>query len=135
MAASLLGRVPLLPGGGTDRVGADGEKRCRVKHNVVMTLAFPVLVTAAVADVAWGEEPLASWNEGSARKAIVDFVARVTKEGSSDFARDREGGRQPWRAGPRRGRPAGAGRRHGPASGRRVRERDTRIEIQGGGNE
>jgi len=56
-----------------------------VKRNVVTTLAFPVLVTAAVAGVAWGEEPLASWNEGGAKKAIVDFVAKVTTHGSPDF--------------------------------------------------
>ena len=56
-----------------------------MKRNVVTTLAFPVLVTAAVAGVAWGEEPLASWNEGGAKKAIVDFVARVTTKGSPDF--------------------------------------------------
>jgi phosphoserine phosphatase len=30
-------------------------------------------------------DPLPSWNEGPAKKAIVDFVARVTKEGGADF--------------------------------------------------
>jgi len=30
-------------------------------------------------------DPLPSWNEGPAKKAIRDFVARVTKEGSADF--------------------------------------------------
>jgi hypothetical protein len=30
--------------------------------------------------------PLASWNEGAAKSAILDFVARVTKEGGSEFA-------------------------------------------------
>ncbi len=29
--------------------------------------------------------PLPSWNDGSTRTAIVDFVARVTKEGGPDF--------------------------------------------------
>ena len=29
--------------------------------------------------------PLASWNEGPAKKSIVDFVNRVTKQVSSDF--------------------------------------------------
>ena len=28
---------------------------------------------------------LSSWNEGAAKKAITDFVARVTKQGSPDF--------------------------------------------------
>jgi hypothetical protein len=31
------------------------------------------------------EEPLDSWNDGEAKSAILDFVRRVTKEGSSDF--------------------------------------------------
>ena len=30
-------------------------------------------------------DPLPSWNEGPTKKAISDFVARVTKEGSPDF--------------------------------------------------
>ncbi len=30
-------------------------------------------------------DPLPSWNEGQAKSAIVDFVQRVTKEGSPDF--------------------------------------------------
>jgi hypothetical protein len=29
--------------------------------------------------------PLPSWNEGAARSAILDFVARVTKEGGAEF--------------------------------------------------
>ncbi len=31
------------------------------------------------------KEMLASWNEGSAKQSIIDFVAAVSKEGSSDF--------------------------------------------------
>jgi hypothetical protein len=31
------------------------------------------------------QDPLPSWNEGKAKQSIVDFVAKVTKEGSSDF--------------------------------------------------
>ncbi len=30
-------------------------------------------------------DPLPSWKEGTAKKAILDFVAKVTKEGSKDF--------------------------------------------------
>ena len=30
-------------------------------------------------------DPLPSWNEGAARKSIVDFVARVTRDGGPDF--------------------------------------------------
>ena len=30
-------------------------------------------------------DPLASWNDGAAKKSILDFVGRVTREGSADF--------------------------------------------------
>jgi len=30
-------------------------------------------------------DPLSSWNDGKAKQSIVDFVAKVTKEGSPDF--------------------------------------------------
>ena len=30
-----------------------------------------------------GADPLPSWNDGAAKKSIVDFVAKVTKEGSA----------------------------------------------------
>jgi hypothetical protein len=30
-------------------------------------------------------DPLPSWNDGKTKQAIVDFVAKVTKEGSPDF--------------------------------------------------
>ncbi|HEY1302555.1 MAG TPA: HAD family hydrolase [Vicinamibacterales bacterium] len=33
---------------------------------------------------------LASWSDGAAKSAIVDFVARVTKEGGSDYVRPAE---------------------------------------------
>src|SRR5688572_18632342 len=29
--------------------------------------------------------PLASWNDGSTKKAIIDFINKTTKEGSADF--------------------------------------------------
>jgi phosphoglycolate phosphatase-like HAD superfamily hydrolase len=31
------------------------------------------------------QDPLPSWNDGKAKQSIVEFVAKVTKEGSSDF--------------------------------------------------
>jgi phosphoglycolate phosphatase-like HAD superfamily hydrolase len=39
----------------------------------------PATASAPAAD------PLLSWNEGAAKKSIVDFVARVTREGGPDF--------------------------------------------------
>jgi phosphoglycolate phosphatase-like HAD superfamily hydrolase len=34
---------------------------------------------------AHAQDPLPSWNDGSAKKSIIDFVEKVTKEGSPDF--------------------------------------------------
>ena len=46
--------------------------------------ALPVLFPAsALADVAG--DPLPSWNDTAAKKAITTFVERVTKQGSPDF--------------------------------------------------
>jgi hypothetical protein len=35
-------------------------------------------------------DPLASWNDGPAKKSIVDFVARVTKAGGIDYVAPEE---------------------------------------------
>lgn len=34
---------------------------------------------------AFGDDPLPSWNDGAAKKSILDFVAKVAKEGGPDF--------------------------------------------------
>jgi len=46
---------------------------------IVAVAAFMLHATQAVAD------PLSSWNDGTAKQAIVDFVAKVSEPGSSDF--------------------------------------------------
>ena len=47
---------------------------------------FPALtLPPAPAPVAQAPDPLPSWNDSASKKAIVDFVARVTKEGGPDF--------------------------------------------------
>jgi phosphoglycolate phosphatase-like HAD superfamily hydrolase len=51
--------------------------------------SFRVFVSIAVVWLAQGwvaaQTPLPSWNEGAAKQAILDFVAKVTKEGTPDF--------------------------------------------------
>jgi len=37
------------------------------------------------AAMVWADDPLPSWNEGASKKAIIDFVERVTNESGSDF--------------------------------------------------
>jgi phosphoglycolate phosphatase-like HAD superfamily hydrolase len=54
------------------------------------TLAAAALLAATLGWPAQGQEksptdPLPSWNDGPSKKAMLDFVAKVTKEGSPDF--------------------------------------------------
>lgn len=56
----------------------------------IRQLCFAALLTVccvafAPVNAAAQTDPLASWNDGAAKTAIVDFVARVTKQGSTDF--------------------------------------------------
>lgn len=51
---------------------------------VKLPIAVAALLLLATALPA-GAEPLPSWNEGKAKQAIVDFVGRVTRQGSKDF--------------------------------------------------
>jgi phosphoglycolate phosphatase-like HAD superfamily hydrolase len=41
--------------------------------------------TAKTATAAATTDPLPSWNEGTSKKFIIDFVTKTTKEGSADF--------------------------------------------------
>ncbi len=51
-------------------------------RRTVVTLA----ILLAVASVAHAQsDPLPSWNDGANKRAIVDFVNRVTREGGPDF--------------------------------------------------
>ena len=58
-------------------------------RSCVRSARFLVLVLAAslaLATTAFAEgEPLASWNDGKTRQAIVEFVQKVTTPGSPDF--------------------------------------------------
>ena len=44
-----------------------------------------VCVVAFTFNIARAQDPLPSWNDGPAKKSIVEFVAKVTKPGSPDF--------------------------------------------------
>ncbi len=48
---------------------------------------FVMSVAVVLLSQAWAaaKDPLPSWNEGAAKQSILDFVAKVTKEGSPDF--------------------------------------------------
>jgi len=57
-------------------------------RRAVLAVAAALLAAAP----APAQDPLPSWNDGASKKAIVDFVGRVTREGSPDFvaAADRD---------------------------------------------
>ena len=48
----------------------------------ILLLGWLAAISVAVAQPA---DPLASWNDGATKKAIIDFVARVTTQGGPDF--------------------------------------------------
>jgi hypothetical protein len=50
----------------------------------VLALIFPLLAATLAAQSA-GPDPLPSWNEGGSKKAITDFVGRVTRPGGTNF--------------------------------------------------
>jgi hypothetical protein len=50
----------------------------------VSMLAVAVLVPVSARSASPDSDPLPSWNEGAAKRAIVEFVARVTDAGSPD---------------------------------------------------
>src|SRR5262245_37665810 len=75
----------------------DRLRLTRTGRRVALTIATSISV--AVAQVGWADRAtdpaatapassrvvLESWNDGAARRAIVGFVGRVTREGSPDF--------------------------------------------------
>jgi phosphoglycolate phosphatase-like HAD superfamily hydrolase len=54
-------------------------------QNILKTWALAALMMALLSNVARAADVLPSWNDGAAKQAIVNFVMKVTKEGSPDF--------------------------------------------------
>lgn len=57
----------------------------KTKTTQILLAAAYVCVMALTTSVAQTTDPLPSWNDGKTKQAIVNFVAKVTKEGSPDF--------------------------------------------------
>ena len=49
------------------------------------TIALAAILAALISTLAVAAEPLPSWNDGPARRAVVAFVEKVTKEGGPGF--------------------------------------------------
>ena len=61
-----------------------GFPKCRV-HPVLPAVLLLAGWCHIAAPVSQAADPLPSWNDGPARRAILDFVARTTKSGENDF--------------------------------------------------
>ncbi|SHK10474.1 Phosphoserine phosphatase [Rubritalea squalenifaciens DSM 18772] len=46
-----------------------------------------LLMYTLLVGILFGADPLPSWNDGPSKKAITDFVEKVTKDGSADFVK------------------------------------------------
>ena len=64
-----------------------------MKNNIKLALLLFVAITALAissssqpkTETAAASDPLPSWNEGTAKKSIIDFVTKTTKNGSPNF--------------------------------------------------
>ena len=50
-----------------------------------LTFVAASVLAVAPARIVATDDPLSSWNDGASKKSIVEFVAKTTKQGSSDF--------------------------------------------------
>lgn len=57
----------------------------RLIRNVLVTFAVACIFLVTGLTTAQAADPLPSWNDGASKQSIIDFVTRVTKEGSADF--------------------------------------------------
>jgi phosphoglycolate phosphatase-like HAD superfamily hydrolase len=62
-----------------------GKKATRVAAAVLGSVLLIAATSKTLAD-----DPLPSWNDTTPKKAVIDFVERVTKPGSPDFVRPEE---------------------------------------------
>src|SRR5262249_40867225 len=79
-------RPAAAPSVGTSGTGRGPEGTCLARGDTKMRRTSVALLAAlAWASPALAADPLASWNDGAAKKAIVDFVAAATRAGGPKF--------------------------------------------------
>jgi phosphoglycolate phosphatase-like HAD superfamily hydrolase len=61
-----------------------------MEHAILRKFALVAVIASFSAVLARADDPLPFWNDTAPKKAIIDFVERVTKEGSPDFVRPEE---------------------------------------------
>ena len=65
----------------------DGRRGLRL-----VLLSFVQICTLCLCSLANADTPLPSWNDGAAKKAVVEFVAAVTDQNSKDYVKPANGG-------------------------------------------
>jgi hypothetical protein len=60
-------------------------KNTSVGARLAVSIAAGLITACAIKPALAQNDPLSSWNDGPAKKAIVEFVAKTTKAGSPDF--------------------------------------------------
>jgi hypothetical protein len=66
------------------------EGACTMKPRLLKSFICTIALIVLSAGLAYAAEPLPSWNDGAAKKAIVEFVKKVTKKGTADYVRPAE---------------------------------------------
>jgi phosphoglycolate phosphatase-like HAD superfamily hydrolase len=61
----------------------------QIDHRIINAL-LAVLLAAFLPGCAASQDPLPSWNDGSTKKAILEFVAAVTEKGGKDYVEPAE---------------------------------------------
>ena len=61
------------------------RRRFSTSTITLVIAAWGVLSTPTITKAVGGLDPLPSWNDGAAKAAILDFVARTTRTGSPDL--------------------------------------------------
>src|SRR6478672_10153949 len=56
-----------------------------MKHGIVKAVIFAVAQSVLCGGMVYAADPLPSWNDGAPKKAVVEFVSKVTKEGGPEF--------------------------------------------------
>jgi phosphoglycolate phosphatase-like HAD superfamily hydrolase len=58
----------------------------QARRSLAIVFVFAMLLAGQAGNFALAQDdPLPSWNDGSVKQSIVDFVARVTKDGGPDY--------------------------------------------------
>ena len=53
-----------------------------MKQATLKVMPFALMMITLLSNIAWADDPLPSWNDGTAKKAVVEFVAKMTTENS-----------------------------------------------------